>query len=105
MLYTKRMDSTHSGPIGEAIATETVATRFSEVLDHTVHDQARIVLTRDGKRIAAIVPIEDYDTLEAVDDAQDAKIAADAIAAWRKAGCPPGTPHEELIARYGVDPD
>ena len=105
MRYENRMDKTQSGPIGEAITAETVATRFSEVLDHTVHDQARVVLTRDGKRIAAIVPIEDYDTLEAADDAQDAKIAANAIAAWRQAGSPPGTAHEELIARYGIDAD
>lgn len=89
----------------EAISAESAAERFGEVVDHAVHDKARVVLTRDGKPVAAIVPIEDYDALEAIEDAYDAKLAAEAIAAWEAAGKPRGVTHEELLAEYGLTPE
>jgi len=87
---------------GAAISAETAAARLGEVVDHAAHDKARVILTRDGKRVAAIVPIEDYDALEAAEDAEDERLAAEAFAAWEAAGRPPGIPHEEVLAEYGI---
>jgi prevent-host-death family protein len=83
---------------------EATGTAFAAAVDQAVNDKARVVLTRDGKPVAAIVPIEDYDALEAAEDAEDERLAAEAYAAWEAAGRPAGISHEELLARYGIDP-
>ena len=88
---------------GAAISAETAAARLGEVVDHAEHDKARVILTRDGKRVAAIVPIEDYDALEAAEDAEDERLAAEAIAAWEAAGRPPGIPMDEVARELGID--
>jgi prevent-host-death family protein len=89
----------------DAVAAESAGEPFGAVIDHAAHDKARVVLTRDGKPVAAIVPIEDYDALEAIEDAYDAKLAGEAIAAWEAAGRPRGISHEELLAEYGLTPE
>jgi prevent-host-death family protein len=99
------MDNTLTILDVEAISAESAGDSFGAVIDHAAHDKARVVLTRDGKPVAAIVPIEDYDALEAIDDAHDAKLAGEAIAAWEAAGRPRGVSHEALLARYGIAPE
>jgi len=44
-------------------ATEARA-RFSEVVNRAAFPSERVVLTRRGKRFAAVVPMEDLDFLE-----------------------------------------
>jgi len=86
----------------EAISVESAGASFGAAIDHAADDKARVILTRDGKPVAAIVPIEDYDALEAIEDAHDAEMFREAMAAWEAAGCPPGIPHEEVLAEYGI---
>jgi prevent-host-death family protein len=101
--YIRAMDNALTFSDVEAITAESAGERLSEVIDHAVYDRARVVLTRDGKPVAAIVPIEDYDALEAIEDAFDAKLAADAIAAWEAAGRPPGIPMADVARELGID--
>ncbi len=89
----------------EAIAADSAGEPLGAAIDHAARDKARVLLTRDGKPVAAIVPIEDYDALEAIEDEFDAKLAAEAMAAWEAAGRPRGVSHEELLARYGIVPE
>ena len=68
----------------------------------------RIVLTRDGEPVAAVVTVADLRALEELDDAEDAylsRVAAEAVAQWEAEGRPAGVSHEELMARYGITPD
>lgn len=44
---------------------------FSEVLNRAAYGKERVVLTRRGKRIVAMVPVEDLDLLEALEDKLD----------------------------------
>lgn len=44
---------------------------FSTTINRVAFGRERVVLTRHGKRIAAVVPIEDLDLLEALEDARD----------------------------------
>jgi prevent-host-death family protein len=45
--------------------------RFREVVDRAEEAKERIYLTRSGKRIAAIVPIEDVEAIEKIEDRID----------------------------------
>jgi prevent-host-death family protein len=44
---------------------------FSTTINRVAFARERVVLTRHGRRIAAVVPIEDLDLLEAIEDASD----------------------------------
>jgi len=88
---------------GDTIPAESAGASFGAAIDHAAEDKARVVLTRDGKPVAAIVPIEDYDALEAIEDAFDAKLAREAMAAWEAAGRPPGIPMADVARELGID--
>ena len=90
------------------LPAQPLAGQMPEAIEHVEHDDARVVLTRDGHPVAAIVPLHDLRALEELDDAEDAylsRVAAEAVAEWEAEGCPPGISHEELLARYGITPD
>ncbi|MCC6618936.1 MAG: type II toxin-antitoxin system Phd/YefM family antitoxin [Chloroflexi bacterium] len=44
---------------------------FSTTINRVAFGRERVVLTRHGKRVAAVVPIEDLDLLESLEDAND----------------------------------
>ena len=82
-----------SGPLAEAIA-------------QAERGEGRVLLTRDGSPVAAIVPITDLQVLEE-QDAEDehwTRVADDALAQWESEGRPVGTSHEEMLTRYGIKP-
>jgi len=90
-------------PLDHTIPADSTGETFTAAVCQAADEKWRILLTRAGKPVAAIVPIEDYDTLEAAEDAEDERLAAEALAEWRAAGCPPGVSHEELLRRYGIE--
>jgi len=45
--------------------------QFSEMFDRAADDKERIVVTRHGKRVVAIIPIEDVDAIERIEDRID----------------------------------
>jgi len=73
---------------------------FAEAVARAEAGQERIILTRDGKPVAALVPLSD---LEAIEDAEDMRAAADALAEWEAAGRPAGVTLEEMAAKWGID--
>lgn len=88
------------------LPVEPAAGRLPDAIAHVERGEGRVVLTRDGKPVAAVVPIADLRTLEE-DEAEDAhwsRVADEAIAQWEAEGRPAGVPHEELLARYGIMP-
>ena len=44
---------------------------FSTTVNRVAFGGERVVLTRHGKRVAAVVPIEDLELIEALEDAHD----------------------------------
>ena len=44
---------------------------FSTTINRVAFGHERVVLTRHGKRVAAVVPLEDLELLEAIEDARD----------------------------------
>lgn len=48
---------------------------LTTIVNHVAFCHDRYVLTRNGKDVAAIVPIEDLEILEAIEDERDIEIA------------------------------
>jgi prevent-host-death family protein len=67
--------------------SEQAADRLAEAAARAEHDKERVILTRDGKPVAAVVPIEDFEALEAEDEYWS-KAADEAVAAWEAHGRP-----------------
>jgi prevent-host-death family protein len=53
---------------------------FSTTVNRVAFGGERVVLTRHGRRVAAVVPIEDLELLESIEDARDLDDVRDALA-------------------------
>jgi prevent-host-death family protein len=76
-----------------------------DAVERVAHEEVRVLLTRDGAPVAAIVSIEDLRALERLDGIEDAhweREADAAVARWEAEGKPDGVTHEELLARHGI---
>ncbi|MGH7080437.1 MAG: type II toxin-antitoxin system Phd/YefM family antitoxin, partial [Acetobacteraceae bacterium] len=96
-----------SAAMKSPVPTEGAIDRLAALAEQAEHDKERVVLTRAGKPVAAVVPIEDLEAMEAAEDAQDAAETQRLIAEWEAAGRPLGATLEELAARHGIalEPD
>ena len=70
---------------------------FSETVNRSAYGKERIILTRRGKGIAAVVPIEDLELLERLEDEIDVREARKAL---KEGGKPVAL--AELKKRYGL---
>jgi prevent-host-death family protein len=68
--------------INTAEAKET----FSEIINRVSHHKERIILTRRGKEIAVIIPIEDLALLQTSQDKSDLNDAIEALKETRQHG-------------------
>lgn len=59
---------------------------FPEIISEAAFGNKRFVVTRRGKRLAAIIPIEDFDMIEALEDKLDLEDARKAIKDVKKTG-------------------
>lgn len=62
----------------DTMTTGEARDKFSDLLNRTAFGKERVVLTRRGKGIAALVPLEDLHILEALEeriDLEDARLA------------------------------
>jgi prevent-host-death family protein len=92
-----------SDVLDPALPADASPAAFAEAMARAEHGKERVLVTRDGRAVAALVPIEDAEALEAIEDAEDSRLAAEAIARWDAEGRPPGTSLRELAARWGID--
>ncbi len=83
-----------------SISTVEARERFAEVVNRAAFGQERIVLTRRGKALAAVVPIEDLEWMQELEDRLDVE---EALAALKEAEEEGGTVSwEEIKAEYGL---
>ena len=75
--------------------------QLSDILNRAAFGKERVVVSRRGKPLAAVVPLEDIATLEALEDALDAAEIQKRLLEWEAAG-KPGIPLEEVAIRLGV---
>ena len=69
-----------------SINTADAKEEFSELIIRVTHYKERIILTRRGKDIAAVIPFEDFVLLEASQNKSDLQEAADALKEARSSG-------------------
>ena len=82
--------------------TDTTADPLAEAAARAEHGKERVVLIRDGKPVAAVVPIEDLEALEAEDEYWS-RAADEAIGEWEGAGRPASIPIENIARDLGID--
>jgi prevent-host-death family protein len=68
------------------LTTVEARAQLSEVINRAAFAKERMFLTRRGKRIVAVVPIEDIDLLETLEDHIDIQEARAALAEAKKKG-------------------
>ncbi|MBI4319594.1 MAG: type II toxin-antitoxin system Phd/YefM family antitoxin [Chloroflexi bacterium] len=68
------------------ISTVKARNQFSDIVNRAAYGKERIALTRRGKRLVAVVPIEDVDLLEAIENRADLEDARAALAEAKEKG-------------------
>ena len=68
------------------VNTVNARAQFSEIINRAAFGKERVTLTRRGKEIVAVVPIEDVKLLEALEDKIDLEEAREALAEAKKKG-------------------
>lgn len=71
---------------------------FPELINEAAYAKERIIVTRRGKRLAAIVPIEDLEALEALELKRDLKDLNAARKSMKKHGT---TPWDDVKTEFG----
>ena len=71
--------------------------QFADVINRVTYRRERVVLERRGKGVAALVPVEDLELLEALEDKLDVAAARAALA---EKG--PNIPWSRLKAELGI---
>ncbi|MEY4463762.1 MAG: hypothetical protein RLZZ81_733 [Pseudomonadota bacterium] len=61
------------------ITTSIAREHFSEIINRSSYGKERIVLSRRGKDLAAVVPIEDLKLIEMIENKLDLREAKEAI--------------------------
>lgn len=69
-----------------SITTADAKEEFSELVNRCAHNKERIILTRRGKDIAVLIPIEDLQLIEASQNKNDLEEAIEALKEARNQG-------------------
>lgn len=68
------------------VSTVDARSQLSEIINRAAFGKERLILTRRGKELVAVVPIEDVKLLEALEDRIDLKEARAALLEAKKKG-------------------
>ena len=81
------------------ISTVKARSQFSDVVNRAAYGKETIILTRRGKEIAAVIPLEDLQVIEEREDRID---LAEARKAWKEQGKEPLIPWATAKKRLGL---
>jgi prevent-host-death family protein len=62
------------------VSTVEARNNFGDLMNRAAYGKERLILTRRGKKLAAIIPVEDLEILEAIEDKIDLEEARKALA-------------------------
>lgn len=83
------------------VSTAVARKQFSDVINRASYAKERVALTRYGRTLAAIVPAEDLEWLEAMEDRIDSEDAEKALAQMKAKGEKP-IPWATVKKRLGL---
>ena len=83
---------------GVHVSVSQARVEFADLVNQAAYKEQRVIITRRGRAIAAIVPIEDVAYLERLEDEYDVKLAEEA-----RAEGGPTFPWEDLKKELGLD--
>ena len=86
--------------LSQAISTSEARERFSDLINRASYGQERIILTRRGKPVAAVVPFEDVEWMEEVEDEEDMEAVKEAKEELARGG--KTIPLDELLKELGI---
>ncbi len=81
------------------LSTAEARDQFSDIINRAAYGKERVVLTRRGKALVAVVPIEDVELLRELEDRRDAKEADEALEDVRIHGT---IPWEQVKSELGL---
>ena len=81
------------------VSTAEARGQFSDVVNRAIYGKERVILTRHGKKVAAVIPIEDLKLIEEMEDRIDLE---EAEKAWAEQGSEPPASLEEVKRRLGL---
>lgn len=99
--YTLKRTSRADAPTMSNLPTSKARNAFARTLGRVARTGEPIVLIRRGKRVAAIVSVEDLDRLAAMEDAADIADADAAVAEMKRTGEKP-IPWEQVKRDLGL---
>ena len=87
-----------------ALSSTDVRAQWAEVIDRVRMGGDRVVVRKNGKRMVAVISIEDLDALERFEDAVDRREASAALARndfipWESVRAKIGTPKKQTKAK------
>lgn len=91
----KSIDEHQGGRVSVSEARET----FADVVNRVAYRNERVLVTRRGKPIAAIIPMEQVEFLERAEDEYDMRLADGALAELEHT---PAVPWEQVKRELGV---
>ena len=65
--------------MGKEMTITEARSNFADLVNRATYAKERILINRRGKSVAAIVPMEDVELLEKIEDAIDVKLARKAL--------------------------
>jgi prevent-host-death family protein len=83
------------------VSTAVARKQFSDMVNRASYAKERVALTRYGRTLAAIVPAEDLELLEAMEDRIDSEDAEKALAEMKAKGEKP-IPIAKLKTKLGL---
>lgn len=84
------------------VSTVEMRKDISDILGRVTYGKERFAVTRNGKTVAAVIPIEDLRLLEALEDKLDALLGQEALEAHDR-GHEPALTLDEVRARLGLE--
>lgn len=72
-----------------SVSTVEARNQLADIINRAAYGKERVLLTRRGRAIVAVVPVEDVELLEALEDQMDLEDARAALAEAREKGTIP----------------
>lgn len=88
-------------PDTKQVSTVEIRERLSDMINRVAYGKDRLTLTRRKKPIAAIVPLEDLELLEKIEDSLDLLVAMRELENLEEQGIEP-TPWEQVRKKAGL---